>query len=451
MLTIFLFKRSKTIRMNHLPLIIKREYLTKVRNKSFIIMTFVSPLIMVALIAVVAYLSQINSDKERQISILDESGILEGLFENTENTTYKILSDINLDSAKELVEAREDYGLLHIEKGIDENNLIEKVNFYSDDSPSLSIISSLERKIEKRLEDEKLKNNGVDIAKIEASKTNINIGQETFTGEKTSKVDSYLKLAFGGAAGYLLFMFIIIYGNMIMRSVIEEKTSRIIEIIISSVKPIQLMLGKIIGTSLAGITQFAIWVLLGGILITVLSAIFGISMTEIQTPQQELMNQAMQNADMANELQFAMQSFFNLPLTNLVIAFMFFFIGGYLLYSSLYAAVGAAVDNETDTQQFMLPIIMPLVLAVYVGIFTVIEDPHGTVSTVFSFIPFTSPVVMLMRIPFGVPIWQQLLSFAILVATFVFTVWFAAKIYRVGILMYGKKPSYKEIYKWIKY
>ncbi|OUR96083.1 ABC transporter permease [Flavobacteriales bacterium 33_180_T64] len=437
--------------MNHLPLIIKREYLTKVKNKSFIIMTFVSPLIMVALVAFVAYLSQLNNDKKRTISVLDETGVMSEVFVNTENTTYNILTDTSLETAKELVIAKEDFGLLHIQNSTDRKEVVSKVKFYSDESPSLSIMSSLEEKIEKELEDKKLFNAGVDIEKIEASKTNITIAQETFTGEKTSKIDSVLKLAFGGAAGYLLFMFIIIYGNMIMRSVIEEKTSRIIEIIISSVKPIQLMMGKIIGTSLAGITQFAIWTILGSILVFALSAIFGIDLSEMQTPQQDLINQAMQNPEIASEIQLGMQSFFNLPLANLIIAFLFFFIGGYLLYSSLYAAVGAAVDNETDTQQFMLPIIMPLVLAVYVGIFTVIEDPHGTVSTVFSFIPFTSPVVMLMRIPFGVPIWQQVLSFAILAVTFIFTVWFAAKIYRVGILMYGKKPSYKELYKWIKY
>ncbi|MEH6536523.1 MAG: ABC transporter permease [Psychroserpens sp.] len=437
--------------MNHLPLIIKREYLTKVKNKSFIIMTFVSPLIMVALIAVVAYLSQLNNDKERSISVLDETGVLSDVFVNTEHTTYTILSGTSLETAKELIKAKEDFGLLYIEKSSDAANILESVRFYSDESPSLTIMTSLEEKIGKKLSDTKLRNSGVDIEQIEASKTNIIIAQETFTGEKTSKVDSYLKLAFGGAAGYLLFMFIIIYGNMIMRSVIEEKTSRIIEVIISSVKPIHLMMGKIIGTSLAGITQFAIWVILGSVLMFVLSAIFGVSLTELQSPQQDIVNQAMQNPEIANEIQLGMQSFFNLPIANLVIAFMFFFIGGYLLYSSLYAAVGAAVDNETDTQQFMMPIIMPLILAVYVGIFTVIEDPHGTVSTVFSFIPFTSPVVMLMRIPFGVPIWQQLLSFTILVGTFMFTVWFAAKIYRVGILMYGKKPSYKELYKWIKY
>lgn len=437
--------------MNHLPLIIKREYLTKVKNKSFIIMTFVSPLIMVALIAVVAYLSQLNNDKDRSISVLDETGVLSEVFVDTEHTKYTILTDENLESAKALVKVNEDFGLLYIENSIDIINVLPKVKFYSDESPSLSIMSGLERKIEKKLSETKLQSDGVDIEKIQAAKTNINIAQETFSGEKTSKIDSYLKLGFGGAAGYLLFMFIIIYGNMIMRSVIEEKTSRIIEVIISSVKPIQLMMGKIIGTSLAGVTQFAIWVILGSILTVVLSAILGISLSELQTPQQDMINEAMKNPEIANEIQLGFQSFFNLPIANLIAAFMFFFIGGFLLYSSLYAAVGAAVDNETDTQQFMMPILMPLILAVYVGIFTVIEDPHGTVSTVFSFIPFTSPVVMLMRIPFGVPIWQQILSFLILVGTFVFTVWFAAKIYRVGILMYGKKPSYKELFKWIKY
>ena len=236
-----------------------------------------------------------------------------------------------------------------------------------------------------------------------------------------------------------------------MRSVIEEKTSRIIEVIISSVKPIQLMMGKIIGTSLAGITQFAIWIILLGILSTIVSVALGIDLTAAQGQQQEMVQQAMNSPKIQDEVTLAIQSFQNLPLTNLIIAFLLFFVCGYLLYSSLYAAVGAAVDNETDTQQFMLPILMPLILAVYVGVFTVIEDPHGTVSTVFSFIPFTSPVVMLMRIPFGVPLWQQILSLLLLIGTFTFTVWFAAKIYRVGILMYGKKPSYKTIIKWLRY
>ena len=437
--------------MNHLPLIIKREYITKVRNKSFIIMTFVSPLIFAALIAVVAFLSQLNKDKVRHISVLDESGMFSEVFTDTEETKYTFLDGVDLETAKELIKTNEDFGLLHVVKSLDSVEIVDNVRFYSDESPSLSIISGLESKIEKKLSNIKLENNGVDLQKIRDSKTQISIAQENFTGEQTSKIDNILKLAFGGAAGYLLFMFIIIYGNMIMRSIIEEKTSRIIEVIISSVKPVQLMLGKIIGTSLAGITQFVIWLVLGGVLMSIVSLIFGIDMSQMQTPQQEMMQQAMENPEMNLQVQNAMAAFYNLPITNLVIAFILFFIGGYLFYSSFYAAIGAAVDNETDTQQFMLPIIMPLILAVYVGIFTVIEDPHGTVSTVFSFIPLTSPVVMLMRIPFGVPLWEQLLSFGLLVGTFMFTVWFAAKIYRVGILMYGKKPSYKELIKWIRY
>ena len=302
-------------------------------------------------------------------------------------------------------------------------------------------MSGLENKIERKLREEKLISNGLDIKQIENSRVNVSVAQESFEGQKSSKIDNILKLAFGGIAGYLLFMFIIIYGNMIMRSVIEEKTSRIIEVIISSVKPIQLMMGKIIGTSLAGVTQFAIWIILLGVLSTILSIVFNIDLMSVQTPQQEVVQQAMDNPVLQDEITLALQSFQNLPLANLIIAFLLFFIGGYLLYSSLYAAVGAAVDNETDTQQFMLPILMPLILAVYVGVFTVIDDPHGTVSTIFSFVPFTSPVVMLMRIPFGVPIWQQIVSLIILIGTFTSTVWFAAKIYRVGILMYGKKSE----------
>ncbi|WP_111307630.1 ABC transporter permease [Confluentibacter sediminis] len=437
--------------MNHLPLIIKREYLTKVKNKSFIVMTFLSPIIMMILISVVAYLSQLNNDKQRTISILDESGLVKDAFQNSEHTKYHMIEDMTLVEAKAIVKETSNYGLLYIGK-LDATNFEPKqIEFFSEESPSLSLISDLESILERKLTDVKLQREGVDIEKIKTSKASVAIEQESFDGQKTSKTDSIVKLIFGGAAGYLLFMFIIIYGNMIMRSVIEEKTSRIIEVIISSVKPVQLMLGKIIGTSLAGITQFLVWILLGGVLLIIISAVFGIDMAQMQSPQEEMMKQAMQNPEMTMQVQDIMNAFYNLPITNLIIAFVLFFISGYLLYSSLYASIGAAVDNETDTQQFLLPIMMPLILAVYIGFFTVIEDPHGTVSTVFSFIPFTSPVVMLMRIPFGVPLWQQVLSLLILIGTFILIVWFAAKIYRVGILMYGKKPSYKELMKWIKY
>jgi len=437
--------------MNHLPLIIKREYLTKVKNKSFIVMTILSPIIMIVLITVVAYLSQLNNDKQRTIDILDETGLIKDAFKSEDKITYHVLENMSLQDAKELVKQSEAYGLLHIENISDLDSVSNQIKFYSEESPSLTIVSNLEAKIDKKIENLKLQKKGVDVQMIEDSKTNINIVQESFTGEKTSKIDSVIKLAFGGASGYLLFMFIIIYGNMIMRSVIEEKTSRIIEVIISSVKPMQLMLGKIIGTSLAGITQFIIWLFIGGSLLFTVSIIFGIDTSRVQSPNQQIMEEAMNNSNLNMQIQDVYDSLHHLPMANLIVAFIMFFIGGYLLYSSLYAAIGAAVDNETDTQQFIVPILMPLILAVYIGFFTVIEDPHGTVSTVFSFIPFTSAVVMLMRIPFGVPLWQQLVSLLILIGTFLFTVWFAAKIYRVGILMYGKKPTYKELIKWIKY
>lgn len=435
--------------MNHLSLIIRREYFTKVRNKAFIIMTFLSPLIMVGIFSLVAYLSQLNNDKVRVISVLDESGLFVDQFEGDEKLTYELLTDTPLSEAKKQVEEAGKYGLLYIPKVDSISALSDAITFYSEDSPSLVVMGDIEDAIEDKANILKLKEAGMDPEQIKALRIKVNTKLETFSGEKTSKLGSGLKLIFGGVAGYLLFMFIIIYGNMIMRSVIEEKTSRIIEVIISSVKPIKLLLGKIIGTSLAGITQFVAWVVLLGIFSLVITAIFGIDPAAMQ--QQEAISQADAIGGSEAIIRDILIEINNLPVANLLIMFLLFFVGGYLLYASLYAAIGAAVDSETDTQQFMLPILMPLILAVYVGFFTVIDNPHGTVSQVFSYIPFTSPVVMLMRIPFGVPIWQQIVSVVILFATFIGTVWFAAKIYRVGILMYGKKASYKELIKWLKY
>ena len=438
--------------MNHLPLIIRREYLNKVKNKSFIIMTFVTPLIGVAIFALIAFLTNLNKNKERVIDVLDEAGFAKELFVNTKTgTQYNFIKDITYQQALEDVKKAEKYGLLYIPKADSFEEIAENVIFYSKETPSLGMISGMESKIGRKLTNLNLEKKGLNVDKIAASRIRLDILQESFDGEKTSKFSGGLKLIFGGAAGYLLFMFIVIYGNMIMRSIIEEKTSRIIEVIISSVKPMQLMLGKIFGTSLAGLTQFVIWVLVLGVMSIIASTFLGVDMTEMQTPQQEMLKEVMKNGDIQAKAGAILAEIMALPILNLVIMFILYFSGGFLLYASLYAAIGAAVDNETDTQQFMMPILLPLMLAIYVGFFTVIDDPHGSVAQVFSYIPFTSPVVMLMRIPFGVPIWQQLISIVILFTTFIGTVWFAAKIYRVGILMYGKKPSYKEIYKWLKY
>ena len=435
--------------MKHLGLIITREYLNKIRNKSFVVMTFLSPLLMAFLISAVAYLSDVNNDAIRDIKVLDHSGWFVEQFDNRNQLRFEILPEMDLAQAKTLAQATESYGLLYIPKVDSIRDLGDQIKFYSQDTPSLGVTVGIERMLQRHANALALEENGMDASAIQSLYFNVSTQLETFQGQETSKLGSGLKLVFGGAAGYLLFMFIIIYGNMIMRSVIEEKTSRIIEVIISSVKPRALMLGKIFGTTLAGLTQFGIWVILLGVFSVLASGFLGV---EIGSGLSVAEGAAQLGDNDAQEMAvMVMREIWQLPLTNLVVMFFLYFIGGYLLYASLYAAIGAAVDSETDTQQFLLPILMPLIIAVYVGVFTVIDDPHGTVSQVFSFIPLTSPVVMLMRIPFGVPLWQQIVSVALLFTTFMGTVWFAAKIYRVGILMYGKKPSYKELMKWLKY
>lgn len=432
--------------MNNLRLIIKREFNARVRNKSFIVMTILSPLILVGMIFLVVYLSGLNSEEVRTVAVLDETQLFSEAFEDTENLKFKQLTAIDLEAAKTISETTEFHGLLYIPKTEDLSQLDNNVQFFIEGSPNISTIQSIERTLNSSLTNLKLENDGVDLLKIETSKTNVDIKIENYKGQQTSKMSSWIKAIFGGAAGYLLMMFIIIYGNMVMRSVIEEKTNRIIEIIISSVKPYHLMMGKIIGTSLAGVTQFLIWVVLGGVLMIIATSVFGLNIEPSSMPNQEMMDQAN-----ASGMQAVLNDIARLPIGTLIVSFLVFFIGGYFLYSSIYAAIGAAVDNETDTQQFMFPIIIPLMLAIYVGFFAVIENPHGSVAVIFSHIPLTSPIVMLMRIPFGVPWWEILISMLLLFATFALVVWFAAKIYRVGILMYGKKPTYKELYKWLKY
>ena len=236
-----------------------------------------------------------------------------------------------------------------------------------------------------------------------------------------------------------------------MMSVIEEKTNRIVEIVISSVKPFQLMTGKIIGTSLAGLTQFIVWGFLFFVFSTIVTSIFGITSMPSNAGNASIMLSASQGSGISSDSLEMIAAFINLPLTNILIAFLFYFLGGYFLYSSIFAAIGAAVDNQTDAQQFLMPITIVLIVALYAGILTVPEDPNGIVAQIFSFIPLTSPIVMMMRIPYGVPIFEQIISITILFLSVILTIWIAAKIYRIGILMYGKKPSYKELIKWLKY
>lgn len=431
--------------MSILSLIIKREFIAKVRNKSFIVMTFLSPLLMVGLAAFVGYLSTMKSDV-KEIIVHDESGIFVNDFKNSEEYNYLDRSKESLASLKDSINAEKFEALLVIPKELDNKKLASEIKYISNESPSPEFVAELEETIAKRLTKSNLEIAKLDTLAIKNAEAEVSILLSKASGEKNVKGLNYIKVFIGAGFGYLIMMFIIIYGNMVMRSVIEEKTNRIIEIIISSVKPFQLMMGKIIGTSMAGVLQFVIWAILAGTLFFVASLFLGINLTP---PAAGMAATAAESS--LGGMQLYVNEITQLPLITLVICFLIYFVGGYFLYSSIYAAIGAAVDNETDSQQFLLPIILPLMLAVYVGFFSVLNDPHGTVATTFSMIPLTSPIVMLMRIPFGVPWYELLISLAILFGTFFLVVWFAAKIYRIGILMYGKKPTWREMYKWLKY
>ena len=434
--------------MSKLTLIIKREFVAKVRNKSFIVMTFLSPLLFVGIAAFVGYLSSMKADVKK-IAIHDETGLFVNEFKNTDEYHYLNLSSVDIKILKDSIVSEGYEAMLFIPKSSDNKNLEKNIQYVSNDSPSLSFLSDLEDVIAKKITRLNFENAHLDTLAIKNAEAKVDISVAKSSGESTVKGLNEIKIAIGGAFGYLIMMFIIIYGNMVMRSVIEEKTNRIIEIIISSVKPFQLMMGKIIGTSLAGILQFFIWAIIGLSVMFAASVFFGVHVGPSAHVSAEVLKSA--QSQMGSTAQLYIKELWNLPIATMIICFVIYFIGGYFLYSSLYAAIGAAVDNETDSQQFLLPIIMPLILGVYIGFFTVINDPHGTVATIFSMVPLTSPIVMLMRIPFGVPWWQLLLSILILFGTFFFVVWFASKIYRVGILMYGKKPTWKELIKWVKY
>lgn len=433
--------------MSILTLIIKREFIAKVRNKSFIVMTFLSPLLFVGIAVFVGYLSTMKSDL-KQIAIHDETGMFVSSFENDEEYVYLDKSATAMTALKDSVSKETFEGVLFIPKTADNKILQKKIRYVSNDSPAMTFIYNIEQVISEKLTTDNLLKAQLDTAAIRNASAKVSISLEKASGEESVIGLNEIKIGIGGMFGYLIMMFIIIYGNMVMRSVIEEKTNRIVEIIISSVKPFQLMMGKIIGTSLAGILQFTIWAIIGLVLLFGASAFFGVNVGSGSGISPEVIDAAQK--DMGT-IQLYINELFNLPIATMLISFIIYFIGGYFLYSSVYASIGAAVDNETDSQQFMLPVIMPLILGVYIGFFTVINDPHGTVATVFSMIPLTSPIVMLMRIPFGVPIWQLILSIVILFGTFLGVVWFAAKIYRIGILMYGKKPTYRELFRWLKY
>jgi ABC-2 type transport system permease protein len=433
--------------MEHFSLIATREYLNKIGNKSFILMTLLLPIILAGITFLLSFLTSINNDSSKTISVVDNTGYIFQKLQSSDDIIYDLIIDSSLDNAKEISRNNSDYGLLYITDFDTPEEIAESIVFISEDSPSFSIINRVESQLETILTNENFRLIGIDVNEIKSSTIYINLFQESFDGEETTRVDGVVKLVFGFFLGFLLYFFIFAYGSMIMMSVMEEKTNRIIEIIISSVKPFHLMTGKIIGVSLAALTQVLIWGVMFFVFSYIFSLVFGIS-TSYDTGDLILSTEG--NTGLSSFALEMISAFMNLPLTNIFIAFIMYFLGGYFLYASIFAAIGAAIDNQADAQQFMLPITLLVVIALYVGVLTVPEDPNGIVAQIFSYFPFTSPIVMLMRIPNGVPIYEQIISLTILFSSVVFMIWVAAKVYRIGILMYGKKLTYGEIIKWLR-
>ena len=433
--------------MEHFSIITTREYLNKIANKSFIMMTLLLPIILAGLTFLLSFLSSVNNDSSKTISVVDNTGYIYQNLDSSDDIIYDLITDSSLNDAKEISRNNSDYGLLYISDFDTPQEIAESIVFISEDSPSLSIINRVESQLETILTNENFRLIGIDVNEVNSSTIYIDLFQESFDGEETTRIDGLVKLIFGFFLGFLLYFFIFAYGSMIMMSVMEEKTNRIIEIIISSVKPFHLMTGKIIGVSLAALTQVLIWGTMFFVFSYIFSFVFGIS-TSYNTG--DLILSAEGNTELSSFTLEMISAFMNLPLTNIFIAFIMYFLGGYFLYASIFAAIGAAIDNQADAQQFMIPITLLVIIALYVGILTVPEDPNGIVAQIFSYFPFTSPIVMLMRIPNGVPIYEQVISLTILFSSVVFMIWIAAKVYRIGILMYGKKLTYGEIIKWLK-
>jgi ABC-2 type transport system permease protein len=419
--------------MNKIWLIISREYLVRVKKKSFIVMTILGPILMAALLVTPTILSM--QDQQNRLVALSEKNIefLEPL-NKIENTKFTVITDEELELLKKDFSQTEYYAVLDKDK--------DQFYLLSDQQISLSVKRSIADKIEKIIERNKLKLAGIDLKVLESSVTEINIQTKIITldGENINS-STEGSMGIGFITGILIYMFIFMYGTMVMRGVIEEKTNRIVEVIISSVKPFQLMMGKIIGVALVGLTQFILWIVLT-------MALAALAELLLFNPN-ELISQA--NSAENTEIMSKITNLIGgINFMQIILCFIFYFISGYLLYSSLFAAVGSAVDAEADTQQFVVPITVPLLLAIML-IQPVMDNPDGTLAFWMSMIPFTSPVIMMVRLPFGVENWELFISMLSIITGFVATTFLAAKIYRTGILMYGKKISYKELWKWLSY
>ncbi|HNV82381.1 MAG TPA: ABC transporter permease [Tenuifilaceae bacterium] len=446
--------------MSKIFLVLEREFLTRVRKKSFIIMTILPPLLFAGLMVVPMIIATMDDTKERSIAVIDDSGLFKNKITETEYLKFAYLDGVTVPDIQSTFSESGYYAVLYIGSMV--ASTPDAVILYSDKQPSMDITSHISSSIKNEIETQKLKTYDIENLDdiLKSIKTNVRVRTIKWSKDGEEK-ESSSELAFGLAyiLSFLVYMLIFMFGSLVMRGVIEEKTSRVVEVIVSSVKPFQLMMGKILGIAAVSLLQIVVWLILTFGLVSAAGSIFLDSPNKAVAQQEAVTNLMEQTgvAQMATEVS-AQPSFANEMMTalsniNFVLiigGFIFFFIGGYLLYAAMFAAVGSAVDSEADTQQLILPVTIPLILAIVVMV-SGLKSPDGSLTFWFSIIPFTSPIIMITRLPYGVPAWELALSAALLVISFIAITWLAAKIYRVGILLYGKKHTWKEMWKWIKY
>jgi ABC-2 type transport system permease protein len=432
--------------MNKTLLIIKREYFSRVKKKSFLIMTFLVPMLIIGMYALIFALSMNGGDNIPTVEVIDESGIFQKAFDNNKSVNFEI-SELSLPESKKKVINNEDTFVLYIPKDISTGGSIE---MFAQKKAGLSVISTIERQLNDQMRIKLLKDAGINSETLDKIKPSLSVVSKELTIEGEKDSSSGAAMAVGFAAAILIYMSLFIYGIQVMRGIIEEKTSRIVEVVISSVKPFQLMMGKIIGIGFVGLTQFMLWIVLSASLMTLATTILfkdKVEQVRSEMPMNKQVEAVSTNGpgmDIVNAVQ-------TVQWTYILPVFIIFFFGGYMLYSALFAAVGSAVESDTETQQFMLPITLPLLFTYIMSFSFIVNNPDSSLSFWLSIIPFTSPIAMMVRLPFGVPNWELALSIFLLIGGFIFTTWVASRIYRVGILMYGKKVSFKELGKWFMY
>lgn len=433
--------------MNKILIIIEREFLKRIQKKSFIVLTIVSPLIMAALIFVPLWLSSIENDEQQHVAVIDPSGQYFKALKETETFHFTQVPSLTNEMRSE--ESPYD-AVVSIPRGLLDNKA--KVCIYSRKEVPVNLLSYVQTTLDDQVRQQRLKASG--IAQLDKIISEVEKGTKVETVKWNDQGDetissSVVAMVVGFLFTFLIYMFVVGYGGLVMQSVIEEKANRIVELMVSSVKPFELMMGKIIGVMLVGLLQMAIWAILFVVILSGVSVYFGINAMDTMSAANPAVMQAAQ-AQPNVEAQEMLSMLGNLPLAELAIMFLLMFVGGYLLYASFFAATGASINEQEDSSQFVIPVTMITLFGFYAAMYSV-ENIDGPLAFWTSLFPLTSPIVMMVRIPFGVPLWQELLSVVLLYATAFFMVWAGGKIYRVGILMYGKKPSMKEIIKWMRY